>query len=248
MDEGGVSLQVGEGHCYLSDAKKLVKILESPFINIASGSTSNFGRISAGRNSHIGGLHLNHFAITTHFVTGNVNHFHQQLASTDTRDVRLRALLRFLEDDPEDYRSSLITRKGPWAKGTCSWILSNENYTDWTEASSGSLWISRDPRKGKTMLALYLVDRYERFVQQDPSTRKLVYFFCGLNPCRNTRTSIICGLIYQFLSGQHSEAMFKHMERAYATYGDRLFSTSRFESLWSIFQHMISDSCFFYIT
>ncbi|KAH5423318.1 hypothetical protein HBI23_244610 [Parastagonospora nodorum] len=191
-----------------------------------NGSTLNQGNIFANGNVHF----------------GNVNNSRTEKDSdAEVYQRCVRRLLRALPDDPSDYMDSLITRNGRWLKGTCEWILKTKQNMDWLDADRPSqlLWITGDPGKGKTMLSLFLISHRHMVVRKQPDQRKLIHFFCGAQDGRNTGISILRSLIYQLLTD--STPMFKHIRVAYSKHGRSLFSDDRFETLWKIFEAMVSE-------
>ncbi|KAF2877210.1 hypothetical protein BDV95DRAFT_663982 [Massariosphaeria phaeospora] len=143
-------------------------------------------------------------------------------------------------DDPREYRDSLTTRKGPKVRGTCDWIFKRKAYLEWVGTHS-LIWISGDPGKGKTMLALSIIKHRQTITEASPSTKKTIYFFCNSDTTKNSGVTILLGLIYQLLTDEDFERMFSYIQDAYSRYGSRLFSEDRFHALWPISEAMIRD-------
>lgn len=160
--------------------------------DVSGGALLNQGSINAGAYSHIGEYFCMIFPVMIRSLmrytsVGNVNnHHYANMEDPDAIYRRCRSqLLQAVQEDPNDYRDSLITRKGKWLKGTCQWILSSPMYTNWLQAEPGTparlLWITGDPGKGKTMISLFLLNHGERINNEQsdrrPDRRKIIHFF-----------------------------------------------------------------------
>lgn len=73
--------------------------------------------------------------------------------------------------------------------GNCRWYLDHPKYQDWIAQSPTArlLWLSADPRCGKSVLAKALVDQYDGshvcyyfFKDNTSITRSAAYAFCGI--------------------------------------------------------------------
>lgn len=156
---------------------------------------------------------------------------------TGTEDERCFQAL--FTTDPTSDRNAIITAKGKRSAGTCEWIISTEGYKTWESApESGLLWISGPPGKGKTFISIFLTQHLEANLV--PSGCTLVYFFCDDKvSTRNTAVNILRGLIYQLVR-RHERLLPLLMEHWKVQQGG-LFSESSFETLWAIFQGMVSS-------
>ncbi|KAF2272405.1 uncharacterized protein EI97DRAFT_406490, partial [Westerdykella ornata] len=149
-------------------------------------------------------------------------------------------LLEALDNnDPREYRHTLLTQKGRWTEGTCEWMLRSPLYSQWLNRPLQLLWITGPPGMGKTMLALYLIADRDEISRKNSLTLKLIYFFCSAYNGRNTGSYILWGLIYQLLDD--SEDLFRHIRKPFARHKKALFRHERFETLWDVFENMIRD-------
>jgi ankyrin repeat protein len=100
---------------------------------------------------------------------------------------------------------------------------------------SGIFWTSGDAGKGKTMLALHLVE----VLKKKPSAGNVIHFFCSREHRRNDGISILRALIYQLLIQQ--PGLFDHIADIYDKHGSNLFSDNKFQPLWTILDRMVRD-------
>lgn len=160
----------------------------------------------------------------------------QRPVQTGTEEERcLRALF---VTDPASDRNAIITAKGKRTARTCEWIISTEGYKTWENTPEpGLLWISGPPGKGKTFISIFLTQLLEAKAVSSGCT--LIYFFCDNKvSTRNTAVNILRSLMYQLIQ-RHERLLSLLMEHWKVQQGG-LFSESSFESLWAIFQAMIS--------
>lgn len=80
-------------------------------------------------------------------------------------------------------------------KGTCQWFLRHPNYTSWRDSNGSSiLWVSADPRCGKSILSKLLIDKE----LQATKSRTTCYFFVkDDNDIQKTATGALCALLHQ---------------------------------------------------
>ncbi|RWA06865.1 hypothetical protein EKO27_g8243 [Xylaria grammica] len=136
--------------------------------------------------------------------------------------------MKLLQDlfvvDPSVTRAEIETEKGRLMSRTGSWIFEplpraigydNADPHDlptaysafnkwWTDDQSQVLWIRGDPGKGKTMLAMSLIDELDRRLkirqQQSSDTYSLAYFFCNyMDDKRSHATYAVRSLLWQVL-------------------------------------------------
>ncbi|KAI8717322.1 NACHT domain-containing protein [Fusarium sp. LHS14.1] len=140
--------------------------------------------------------------------------------------------------DPTSDRNAIITAKGKRTAGTCEWIISTNGYKTWESTPESSLlWISGPPGKGKTFISIFLTQHLEAKAVSSGGT--VIYFFCDNKvSTRNTAVNILRGLMHQLIQ-RHGGLLSLLMEHWKVQQGG-LFSESSFESLWAIFQAMIS--------
>lgn len=147
--------------------------------------------------------------------------------------------------DPADDMHMIANKKDKLLDTTDSWIMIDATYINWLEDErSLVLWLHGDPGKGKTMLAIALIEEFSRNLRLGQSTKDtaLLYFFCdNQDDRRKTASLILRGLIYQILC-QHPElAVYLHSE--YEKQREQLFSSpNSLHTLWRIFQTIIEYS------
>ncbi|CAH0000146.1 unnamed protein product, partial [Clonostachys byssicola] len=147
----------------------------------------------------------------------------------------VQCIRELLLTSPASDRGGIITAKGDRVDGTCEWITSTVEYTQWMQSTSGLLWIVGGPGKGKTFLSIYLTEIL------DKPGRTLIYFFCDNKiSSRNTGSAVLRGIIHQLIEQQPQ--LMKHLLRQWQLQGSALlFNDHGFESLWRIFQTMVED-------
>jgi ankyrin repeat domain-containing protein 50 len=163
--------------------------------------------------------------------------------AADGRDIRSEeeanaCLTAIFLTDPQDDRDKLIHIKGSRVDGTCEWIKTNELYNAWLNFHSQLLWLSGGPGKGKTMLSIFLAEELERFVEESQAALFIQYFCDNRDEKRNTAVAILRGLIWQIL--KHCPKLSNHILPSLNNRDASQLNTS-FESLWRIFETMVSD-------
>ena len=106
------------------------------------------------------------------------------------RDLRLT--------DPRTDKVRIVHQKDDLLMGACDWVLETPEFCGWYNgADTQLLWIKGDPDKGKTMMAIALIDGLSHRLQTNPDLGVLSYFFYQNTDSRvNTAVSILRGLIY----------------------------------------------------
>ncbi|CAG9943010.1 unnamed protein product [Clonostachys rosea f. rosea IK726] len=149
-------------------------------------------------------------------------------------EEEVRCIRDLFLTSPAGDRDGIITAKGDRVDGTCEWITSTGEYTQWMQSTSGLLWIVGGPGKGKTFLSIYLTDIL------DKAGSTLMYFFCDNKiSSRNTGSAVLRGIMHQLIEQQPQ--LVKHLLRQWQLQGSALLSDTGFESLWKIFQSMVED-------
>ncbi|EEU35376.1 uncharacterized protein NECHADRAFT_100770 [Fusarium vanettenii 77-13-4] len=158
--------------------------------------------------------------------------------STQTGTEEERCLRALFVTDPTSDRNAIITAKGKRTAGTCEWIISTEGYKSWENTPEPSLlWISGPPGKGKTFISIFLTQHLKAKAVSSGGT--VIYFFCDNKvSTRNTAVNILRGIMYQLI--QSHERLLPLLLGHWKVQQGGLFSESSFESLWAIFQAMIS--------
>ena len=93
----------------------------------------------------------------------------------------LTSIQALLATDPADDMHMIANKKDKLLDTIESWIIKDSTYTKWLQdGRSLVLWLHGDPGKGKTMLAIALIEEFSTKLRLDPSVNDtaLVYFFC----------------------------------------------------------------------
>ncbi|KAK1487859.1 ankyrin repeat protein [Colletotrichum cuscutae] len=122
---------------------------------------------------------------------------------------------------------------------TCDWVTSHEIWTLWDSVSgSALLWISADAGCGKSVVAKYLVDFFQKRTFGAHLHTHVCYFFFkeGLENQDNA-SSAVSAVLHQLLSKQsqvmhHAMAKYLSMPKS---------SLNRFPTLWSILLATMND-------
>jgi len=147
--------------------------------------------------------------------------------------------LRFLFlTNPHEDLAAIRRLKGERVKGTCEWLLVQEQYTAWlVEDGLQLLRLIGGPGIGKTMISTCLVDELEKRARISP-TMTFAYYFCdNKNEKRNTATAIIRGLLLQLLRQHH--VFFRYIQPEFNLRKDALFDN--FDALWQILCKILGD-------
>ena len=140
-----------------------------------------------------------------------------------------------------DDKAGIKNRKDNLLEGSCAWILRDPAYVKWvTSKCSDILWIHGGPGKGKTMIAISLVEALQSNISGGVSPQSLLaYFFCdNSNDKRNTALSIMKSLLYQILSRQ--PGLLSLLRQEFAIQKDQLFSST--EAMWRILHNVLKNS------
>ncbi|KAL1857626.1 hypothetical protein Daus18300_010266 [Diaporthe australafricana] len=173
----------------------------------------------------------------------------------DEHDASIRAQDACLHDlyltDPQEDRQALLKVKGPITSGTCNWVLSTPEYTQWDQIESTSsklLWIYGGSGSGKTVLSIFLSKHLEsgRITQDSAHCHEdreplVLDFFCnGSDANRSTGVGILRGLLFQAIRQRPS--LLGQLQREYEQLGNDLFQYWSFELLWNTFRAIILDA------
>lgn len=147
--------------------------------------------------------------------------------------------------DPSDDMQMIAHKKDRLLDSTDSWIQGHPEYLTWRqEHHSSILWLHGDPGKGKTMLAIALIESFTKTLPafERPPNTALLFFFCDSQDDRRKSASLILrGLIYQVIGQNPGLALYLHNE--YEKQREQLFSSpNSLQTLWRIFHSMIQHS------
>ncbi|KAF5547693.1 vegetatible incompatibility het-e-1 [Fusarium mexicanum] len=154
------------------------------------------------------------------------------------QDKKYNKCLRDLhETDPRDDKSRIEETKGGLLKDAYRWILENDKFQEWYNASQSQLlWIKGDPGKGKTMLLCGLINE----LGKEPSSC-LSYFFCQATEARlRNATAVLRGLTYLLVVQR--PPLISYIEEKYNHAGKQLFEDGNaWQALSKIFLAMLED-------
>ncbi|KAM3548868.1 hypothetical protein MY1884_008993 [Beauveria asiatica] len=105
-----------------------------------------------------------------------------------------------------DNRSAAI---GPATPGTCTWVLKESSYKQWSFANRGLLWIKGHPGVGKSMLIKFMLEEIKRTRYLDKMSSIVVSFFFNrraTDDLEKTRLGFYRSVLHQLL-GQCPEAL-----------------------------------------
>ncbi|KAB8266141.1 hypothetical protein BDV32DRAFT_143872 [Aspergillus pseudonomiae] len=119
-------------------------------------------------------------------------------------DVEDRDCLNTLKaTDPQLDKQRIEKFKGGLLKDSYHWVIENQDFKRWLDASSGELlWIKGDPGKGKTMLLCGIIDELPQLAAPD---NNIAFFFCQATvETLNNSTAVLRGLISMMVKQQPS--------------------------------------------
>ena len=166
-------------------------------------------------------------------------------ASTVFKDLDYPSIQALFVTDPTDDMQMIANKKDRLLERTDLWMLKDATYLKWLkEDRSRVLWLHGDPGKGKTMLAIALIEEFTKKMQQVESNPKqaLVYFFCDTQDDRRRTASLILrGITYQILCQHPYLAVYLRNE--YEKQREQLFtSRNSLQALWRIFNTIVKNS------
>ena len=157
--------------------------------------------------------------------------------------MKLKCLRSLLLTEPEDDLANIRRTKGKRVKGTCKWVLVNQQYAEWVAADRSQLLrLTGSPGIGKTMIATFLVDELKERAKRTGSTLFAFFFFDDKNENRRTATALLRALLVQLLRQQPT--FFKYVQPEYDKYGKEKFEDifcKNFDALWRVFEAILSN-------
>ena len=124
---------------------------------------------------------------------------------------------------------------------TASWIYKDLAYQSWRLAPNNEiLWLNGSPGKGKTTIAMALIDEF-RQKRRTTGSLGLSFFLCDHDDYRrNNATAIVRGLLYHIL-GKYPQA--RHfLRREYNKQKESLVSSpNAIYSLWRVLNQVIQS-------
>jgi hypothetical protein len=168
-------------------------------------------------------------------------------------DSDQQCLQALLVTDPRVEKTRISLSKDALLDGSCTWVLGDPAFVDWWNKDDiRILWIHGDLGKGKTMMAMALVDEIltrlqppiveNRAVGEDITEKGiLAYFFCqGTIDGLNDAISVLRGLIYVLVEERRD--LLYHVTKIYNNEGSHLFEGSYgLCALWKLLLDIIRD-------
>jgi hypothetical protein len=130
-------------------------------------------------------------------------------------------------------RKFLRTCKGETTEGSLDWFLKTERYTKWLNGDSNLLWVYGGSGKGKSMIALHVLDVLER-AEGEPIWH---FYDTQASVAHATGGNMIRSLIYQLL--RIYDNLFQYILPELNIQCEALFDDSMFETQWSILDSML---------
>ncbi|KAF5018780.1 hypothetical protein F66182_9230 [Fusarium sp. NRRL 66182] len=135
---------------------------------------------------------------------------------------------------PPTAKDALKSHQGPRAATTCEWIMEEKEMENWLDPESENdnvLWLSGNPGRGKSTMAVYLAERLTGDFSTD-AANTCAYFFCDAkDPKRNSAQGILRGVLSQLFQN-HSHLLSDRIRRRHEYRGARVFEKP--QALWNL--------------
>ena len=122
-----------------------------------------------------------------------------QLIVKSNLNVMNQYLKDLLLKDPRVEKDRIANTKDELLASSCAWVLEDPAFYDWWYRDDVRyLWIHGDPGKGKTMMAMTLIEEISQYLRSSAgSSGCLTYFFCQATVWElNDAISLLRGLIF----------------------------------------------------
>jgi len=173
------------------------------------------------------------------FIGSNYGTQNNYISSIAESPSQQDPIARLFLTDPDIDRSNLSIEKGDRVPGTCEWIFEHTLYQNWLVSSSSSLWLLGGPGKGKTMVALHVVESLLSRATNDDSITVL-YFFCSdQNESRGNAIALLRGIMFQLIK-RHPHLRNHCIDSLRAE--NHLQTLASFGELWRMFLAMVKDA------
>lgn len=181
--------------------------------------------------------------------SSSIQRIPEQFESEDYESPQIRAdcLHTLYLTNPQQDREEILTVKGAITPGTCSWILSSVEYTQWHQRNPRSgniLWICGGPGSGKTMLAIFLSKHLEDTNAQGAAQSHLAgkdsvfYFHCnGSETTKSSETGILRGLLFQAICQRPS--FLGYVQQLFESQGYDVSQHWSFDLLWAALRQFV---------
>lgn len=147
-------------------------------------------------------------------------------------------LSRFLKDlfvtDPQDDLASIDNERGKILRGSCQWILTQSEYSNWVKGSDMQfLKLTGSPGVGKTTITRFLV-RHIQEVTSTVANSSLIYYFCdNRDEKRRAPNCLLRSLLFQIL--QDWPNAFQRIASNYKNRSDKGNLVDNIHTLWRYF-------------
>ena len=151
---------------------------------------------------------------------------------------------------PLDYKRKVEDRKGKVVDGTCGWLYRDPAFEQFVQSDSHDLlWIHGNPGKGKSMLALSLIDKLSAIVNPTshdgdsnaPRSSVSYYFFAHDDSRLRTAVSMERSLLFQVIENRPD--LVGHILQDLEISRNELFSQPEaLQTGWRVFTEMIQAS------
>jgi hypothetical protein len=141
--------------------------------------------------------------------------------------------------DPRVDRQEIENRKDSLMDDSCEWIVDNPSFQETIDSDDDHLlWIHGEPGKGKTMIAMFLVDLFTaKFAGYHH--KKLCYFFCdNTTDKRNTTLNALMSIVHQVLKQCSKNVLLEDFQ----SQGAQMFSSV--EAVWICLMRVLASSTF----
>jgi serine/threonine-protein phosphatase 2B catalytic subunit len=140
--------------------------------------------------------------------------------------------------DHEDDLKAMEYERGSIIEGTCEWILSQQEYSNWLGTSNLQvLALVGAPGIGKTTIVRFLLQKLQSQISSNPDLAVLYYFCDNRDENRHSTTSILRSLIRQVLHARPS--YFVKMQRDFKEIGEKLIQNVH--TLWRYFTELLQQ-------
>ncbi|RDW57291.1 hypothetical protein BP5796_12741 [Coleophoma crateriformis] len=143
--------------------------------------------------------------------------------------------------DPNHDKARIEQTKGGLLQGSYKWILDHKDFQKWlNDERCQLLWIKGDAGKGKTMLAIGIINELNK-LNSTSNSSLLSFFLCqGTDAQLRNASAVLRGLIYQLIV--KNNCLISHLQAQYSLAGPRLFEGhNTFAALSSILEEILRD-------
>lgn len=146
--------------------------------------------------------------------------------------------------DPADDMEMIEHNNGKVLEGSSFWLQQDPNFNDWLQCKKTKvLWVSGDPGKGKTMLAISMVKSILRRIKPDSLAPDVLvaYFFCDNKDNRRISSiAVLRSLLYQILNQRPD--LCSQFRTLYEREGDQLFTSPvALQSIWRTLNNVFAS-------